>query len=73
MDLMNARHRTTPTFALLQNLVNAAKWHQEHCHEECAVSLHLLKELAMDMVDELFPASEKYDSIASQIKQLDAR
>ena len=37
--------------ALIQNLVNAGRWHQAHCADSCDVSLTLLQELARQYVE----------------------
>ena len=42
----------SPAFALIVNLAEAAKWHQENCSdsENCAVSLRLLTQAACMML-----------------------
>ena len=35
------RH-VSEAFMELMNIINAAKWHKEHCHESCDVALYQL-------------------------------
>lgn len=35
----------------LRNICNAAKWHKEHCHENCNVALYALGLTAKRLVD----------------------
>lgn len=38
-------------FAELVNIIEAAKWHREHCQESCNVALYLLGMTAKRLVD----------------------
>lgn len=57
---MGSNH--SEAYAEILNLINIANHHREHCTEECAVSLHLLKMTAMQRLKHTFN-HEKQDAI----------
>jgi hypothetical protein len=43
--------RVSSAMAELQNIINAARWHRDNCHEDCNVMLYLLGLTAKRLVD----------------------
>lgn len=42
---------TSGAYFELVNIINAAKWHKEHCHESCNVALYALGLTAKRLVN----------------------
>jgi hypothetical protein len=46
-------------YALIHNLIESAKWHREHCHSSCAVSLHMIKEVCWNLEQDVWDDEHK--------------